>query len=81
MLKFFKKFSAALIIPLIALFLIGCSGEPKIEYREKLVPVKCQIQKTQLPAYTGILEKDIPNILVYTEILESDLAFCRKGGQ
>lgn len=65
--------SAALII---ALAFSACSVEPKIEYREKLVPVKCDIPKTKLPAYTGVLEQDIPNILVYTEILEADLKQC-----
>lgn len=74
----FANLSAALII---ALAFSACSVEPKIEYREKLVPVKCNIQKTKLPAYTGVLEQDIPNILVYTEILEKDIEFCRKGGQ
>lgn len=73
MLKF-----AILSLPVI-IMLTGCSLEPRIEYKEKLVPVKCKIQKTQVPAYTGDLNIDIPNILVYTEVLEKDIEFCTTG--
>ena len=70
-----QKYTLIFLIFLI-IFITGCSVEPKIEYREKLVPVKCEIPKTELPAYTGDVFSDIPNILIYTEILEADIKQC-----
>lgn len=52
----------------------GCSQ--RTEYIEKNMPIKCAISTTQAPPKTGVLEKDIANILIYAEIIEKDLKFC-----
>ena len=72
------QFTLCVIIGLFAIFATGCS-EPKIEYIEKKVPVKCEVKKNTLPAYTDDPLIDVPNILIYTEILEGDLKFCTTG--
>lgn len=64
-----------LAVLLCVLILHGCS-EPRVLYKDKLVPVKCQIDKTPKPTETGKLSIDIRNILIYTEILEKDIETC-----
>ena len=46
-------------------------------YKEVYVPTKCDIQTTPKPTYTGKLEKDLQNILIYDEVIQKDLEFCR----
>lgn len=72
------KIAYILLCSILALIIVGCS-EPKIEYAEKKVPVKCEVKKNSLPAYTDDPLIDVPNILIYTEILEGDLKFCTTG--
>lgn len=62
----------------IGLALCACA-DPEIQYVEKLVPVKCDIEMPKEPQQTGDIMQDIPNILIYTEVLESDLQFCISG--
>lgn len=54
-------------------------AEPSIVYREVKVPVQCQIDKQDRPSYTGSLMEDFRSMLIYAEIIERDLDFCRTG--
>ena len=68
-----------LAILFLALFTLhGCS-EPSVIYKEKLVPIKCKIDKTPKPTKTGKLSIDVRNIYIYTEILEKDIETCTEG--
>lgn len=66
------------LIILALLAFVGCA-DPEIQYVEKMVPVKCEIEMPQEPQYSGDIMQDLPNILIYTEVLESDLQFCITG--
>lgn len=61
-----------------AMVFAGCSTS-QVEYVEKKVPVKCEVKKTQLPTHTDDPLVDVPNILIYTEVIEEDLRFCTSG--
>lgn len=61
-----------------AILLTGCAAT-RVEYVEKKVPVRCDVKKAQLPPYTGDVLVDVPNILIYTEIIEGDVDFCIEG--
>lgn len=65
---------------LIAFCLLHGCAEPSIVYKDKLVPVKCEIDKTPEPVETGNLGVDIRSIFIYTEILEKDIETCTKIG-
>ena len=67
-----------MICAVFAMVFAGCSTA-QVEYVEKKVPVKCEVKKTQLPAYTDDPLVDVPNILIYTEVIEEDLRFCTQG--
>lgn len=70
-----------LLCSLFAIFVIlltGCTAT-RVEYAEKKVPVRCDVKKAQLPPYTGDVLVDVPNILIYTEIIERDIDFCVEG--
>lgn len=73
-----KTYRIALqVLILAALILVGLSGcAAKIEYKEVLVPQKCEVTKKYRPAQTGDILGDFKGVLVYTEMLESDLAVC-----
>lgn len=62
-----------------AVLAITACAEPAVVYREVKVPVQCQIDKQNRPAYTGSLMEDFQNMLIYSEIIERDLDFCRTG--
>lgn len=66
------------LFAIFAILLTGCTTT-QVEYVEKKIPVKCDVKKAQLPAYTGDMLVDVPNILIYTEIIEGDIDFCIEG--
>lgn len=77
-----KSYIISLII---AICSISCSSVIEVP-KEVDIPVKCKIDKTPSPInkaqdendYAGIkLNND--NILIYTEVLEKDIKFCREG--
>lgn len=63
---------------LLALFVLHGCAEPSVVYKDKLIPIKCKIDKTPEPVETEKLGVDVRNIFMYVEILEEDIAFCRK---
>lgn len=71
-------FIRSIIFVIFGIALTGCSTS-QVEYVEKKVPVKCEVKKTQLPAYADDPLVDVPNILIYTEVIEEDLRFCTQG--
>lgn len=71
-------FIRSIIFVMLAIFITGCAAATT-EYVEKKVPVKCEVKKTQLPAYADDPLVDVPNILIYTEVIEEDLRFCTSG--
>lgn len=60
------------------ILLIGCASKERIVYKQVNTPIKCDIAPPLKPKYTGILIKDLTNLLIYAEQLERDLAFCTK---
>ncbi|WP_324725783.1 hypothetical protein [Helicobacter felis] len=49
-------------------------------YKPVYVPTKCQIPKLERPALgSSSLAQNIKALLIYTELLEKDLDFCREG--
>lgn len=75
----------ALFFSIIIFLLVGCSST--ISIPEKVyIPIKCNVDIPTRPTqvsnnekdYVGIV-RDVQNILIYTETLESKLNFCVKG--
>lgn len=62
---------------LIPLMLFSACASPSLSYKQVLIPTKCGINQQQRPIKSGDLLKDVQAILIYTELLESDLEFCR----
>lgn len=73
-----RKLLLSSLFVIFAILLTGCAST-RVEYVEKKIPVKCDVKKAQLPAYTGDMLVDVPNILIYTEIIEGDIDFCIEG--
>ncbi|WP_324728113.1 hypothetical protein [Helicobacter cynogastricus] len=49
-------------------------------YKPVYIPTKCQIPKLERPALASpIISENIKALLIYAELLEKDLAFCREG--
>ncbi|WP_041302649.1 hypothetical protein [Helicobacter felis] len=49
-------------------------------YKPVYIPTKCQIPKLERPALgSSSLAQNIKALLIYTELLEKDLEFCRVG--
>lgn len=61
-----------------AVIFASCA-EPNIVYKEVKIPVQCAVDKQERPIYTGKILKDFENLLIYSEIIERDLEFCRTG--
>lgn len=55
------------------LLLNSCSSIPQKVY----IPTYCDVQKREKPQKRGDLLEDIKAILIYSELLEQDLEFCR----
>lgn len=55
------------------LLLSSCSSIPSKVY----IPTYCDVQKREKPQKSGDLLEDIKKILIYSELLEQDLEFCR----
>lgn len=77
-----KSYIIALII---ANLCIGCSSVVEIP-KEVYMPVLCKVEKTIPPTNKAIDENDYEGIkanndaiLVYIEVIEEDIEFCRKG--
>lgn len=62
---------------LIPLILFSACASPSVAYKEVLIPTMCDIPKKQRPLQSKDIFKDIKAILIYTELIESDLEFCR----
>lgn len=66
-----------LLLLISTLFLIGCSTTIKVPTKV-LVPVKCEIDKLERPDLTNKSISDkVRELLVYIELLENDIEFCR----
>ncbi len=63
------------ILGLLAFMAFGCAA--KTEYKEVLIPQKCEVTKKIRPIYKGEVVEDLRQTLVYTELLEADLQICR----
>lgn len=44
--------------------------------QEVFIPTKCAITPPPKPIYTGDVQKDLKNILIYDEMIQRDLSFC-----
>lgn len=60
---------------IIAIVLSACAE--KIVYKEVLVPQICPVSEKTRPIYSKDIQKDLSNVLIYTELLEADLKVCR----
>ncbi|WP_066389543.1 hypothetical protein [Helicobacter himalayensis] len=65
----------ALILVPCAFILNACA--PHYVYKEVKVPIKCDVPKREKPKNQGNITTFLKDILIYTEGLERDLAFCR----
>ena len=65
----------AFLLTLALIAFVGCSQKGVIN--EVYIPQKCEVSKKPRPLYTGILVQDLKQTLIYTELLEQDLALCR----
>ena len=63
------------VLALLAFMALGCAE--KIEYKEVLIPQKCEVSAKIRPIYKGEVVEDLRQTLVYTELLEQDLQICR----
>ena len=54
----------------VALIFSGCATKERIVTQEVYIPVKCQATKPVRPTKTNSYERNILNILEYTEKLE-----------
>ncbi|WP_257875389.1 hypothetical protein [Helicobacter sp. 12S02232-10] len=57
------------------MFFSSCASS--VRYQKVYIPTQCQIQKQERPVKSGDLIKDLKAILIYTELIEKDLNFCR----
>ncbi|WP_162982970.1 hypothetical protein [Helicobacter sp. L8] len=61
-----------------SLFLCGCVRV----YKPVYIPTKCKIPKLERPPLASpLVSENIKALLIYTELLEKDLEFCREGGK
>lgn len=72
----FKHLTQLVIVVLFIIFLTACA-EPKVIFKEVKVPVKCDVKERARPAKNSNAVLYLKEILIYTEGLERDLAFCR----
>lgn len=63
---------------LIAFLFIGCTEVIEVP-KEVYVPVKCKVKQPAPPTDTGDIVLNNSHILIYTEVLKSDLDFCVDG--
>ncbi len=70
------KFLHIYLIAFLAFVFNACASN-EIIFKEVKVPIKCDIPKRERPPKDKNINKYFNNILVYTELLENDLAFCR----
>ncbi|WP_104628697.1 hypothetical protein [Helicobacter bizzozeronii] len=49
-------------------------------YKPVYIPTKCNVPKLERPALDSpLVSANIKALLIYTELLEKDLDFCREG--
>lgn len=65
----------AFLLTLALIAFVGCSQKGVIN--KVYVPQKCEVSKKPRPLYTGLVVQDLKQTLIYTELLEQDLALCR----
>lgn len=65
----------AFLLTLALIAFVGCSQKGIIN--EVYIPQKCEVTKKVRPLKTGQLVQDFKQTLIYTELLEQDLAVCR----
>lgn len=71
---------------LFSLFMIGCSTKTEVLPDKVYIPVKCKVPETAVPTNQATDETDFKNIylnnkniLIYTEVIKSDLTTCTTG--
>ena len=74
--KFWQATLQLFFLAMLAGFvLVGCASKSCLE--EVYLPQKCAVSKKPRPLYTGLVVQDLKQALIYTELLEQDLALCR----
>lgn len=66
--------NARFILVLTFLFALSACADKQIVVK---IPIKCDIPKRDKPAKQSNITQYLKDILIYTELLESDLNFCR----
>lgn len=62
----------------IVIILSACA--PRVEYKQVLIPTKCEIQMPTRPTFSdSFAPYNIRDLLIYTQELESALKFCTKN--
>ncbi|TLD80183.1 hypothetical protein LS68_008165 [Helicobacter sp. MIT 05-5293] len=56
--------------------LLFCACSTRTITQEVLIPTICTITPPPKPTYTGDVQKDLKNILIYDEMIQRDLHFC-----
>lgn len=84
--KVFKGLTFLIVLGLfITAFLSKGCAQPDVVYKEVKVPVKCDVKERKKPKQESNVVLYLKELLIYTEGLERDLAFCRgeneKGGK
>lgn len=72
----FKYISLLIFISLLIVFLNSCS-KPDVVFKEVKVPVKCDTPQRHRPQHDGNVVSYLKSVLVYTEMIEHDLDYCR----
>lgn len=74
----FKKLTFLLVLSLFATAFLskGCA-QPDVVYKEVKVPIKCDVKERKKPKQNSNVVLYLKELLIYTEGLERDLAFCR----
>lgn len=69
-----------IILASIVFAVVGFSGcGSKYLYKEVKVPVRCDIPERQKPKKQANTIQYLKEVLIYSELLEQDLHFCRTG--
>lgn len=66
---------AIFVVTYLLLGLTGCA-DPKVVYKDKLVPTKCEVKLPNCPQETNDIMVDIPNIFIYSQVLGEDALAC-----
>lgn len=63
------------------LFFLSACAQKQVIYKEVKVPIKCDIPKREKPSKKSNNILYLKEVLIYAELLEKDLDFCRGEGE